>query len=84
MAAIITDISKAGSVIKVTIGTDQPKGFVNRQVKFFFDSAGANFYINFGKPDESWTIPIANLTIQTAAPANAAAGYTAMSANIFP
>lgn len=80
-----TDISKAGSSIKVTVGTDQPKSYVNRQVEYSFsNAAGDYFYISFGTPDDSYRIARADLTIQTVQPANAAAGYTAMQTSIFP
>jgi len=73
-----TDISKSASgVIAITVDSNQPQVFVKPTGNYSFNAAGNVLYLNFGSYF-TFSIPIANLTIQSTPPANAAAAYTAL------
>lgn len=81
----VTDISRSGSSIQITVGGVIVKRYVNRPVEYGFDGTGLNFYISFGSPGDSfYVVGLADLTIQTAPVASATAGYAAMTTSIFP
>lgn len=79
------DISKTGSAIVVSDGTNQKKGFVNRPATFNFNPAGTSLNIDFGGGD-SYNIALADLRIQGAgsAPADIDAALSALTTDIFP
>lgn len=73
-----TDISKSASgVIAVTVDTAPARVYVRNQPIYSFNAVGDILNISFGLGN-SYAIPIANLTIQGAPVASAAAGYTAL------
>lgn len=80
-----TDISKVGSIIKVTVGTNQPLCFVGKTPKFSFNSAADTLYLSFGNTN-SFNILLTDLRVAGSgtAPASAAAAITALATSIFP
>lgn len=74
-----TDISKVGNAIQVTVDTLQPVAYAGFPITYSFNAAGNTLNISFGNHATYSVTPLANLTIAGVSPANAAAGYTALS-----
>lgn len=77
-----TDISKVGNVVEVTVDDGQPKAFAGSGGIYWFNAAGTILSISFGGVN-TYDIPLSDLTIGGAEPADVDAAYTALS-TVFP